>query len=49
VILPIRVNFPLSSPLNYDLQGYLNQIQQREWKSPADTPKILEEILTLLC
>ncbi len=48
VILPIRVNFPLSSPLNYDLQGYLNQIQQREWKSPADTPKILEEILTLL-
>ena len=48
VILPIRVNFPLSAPLNYDLRGYLSQIQQREWKSPADTPKILEEILSLL-
>ncbi|BAZ10916.1 TIR protein [Calothrix sp. NIES-4071] len=48
VILPIRVNFPLTSPLNYDLRGYLNQIQQREWKSPADTSKILQEVLMLL-
>ncbi len=48
VILPIRVNFPLSNPLNYDLRGYLSQIQQREWKSSADTPKILQEILTIL-
>lgn len=48
VILPIRVNFPLSSPLNYDLRGYLSQIQQREWKSPANTPRILQEIFSLL-
>ncbi len=48
VILPIRVNFPLSEPLNYDLRGYLQRVQQREWKSPADTPKILQEILTIL-
>lgn len=48
VILPIRVNFPINSPLNYDLRGYLSQIQQREWKSPADTQKILEEVLSLL-
>ena len=48
VLLPIRVNFPMSSPLNYDLRGYLNQIQQREWKSPTDTPVILQEILSLL-
>ncbi|MDZ7958925.1 MAG: AAA-like domain-containing protein [Aulosira sp. DedQUE10] len=48
VILPIRVNFPLSSPLNYDLRGYLSQIQQREWKSPADSSKILQEILSRL-
>ncbi|MBD2200740.1 AAA-like domain-containing protein [Calothrix anomala FACHB-343] len=48
LILPIRVNFPLSAPLNYDLRGYLSQIQQREWKSPADTPKTLQEILTIL-
>jgi class 3 adenylate cyclase len=48
VILPIRVNFPMNSTLNYDLRGYLNQIQQREWRSPHDTPAILKEILTLL-
>ncbi|MFN6572299.1 AAA-like domain-containing protein [Dendronalium sp. ChiSLP03b] len=48
VILPIRINFPLNSPLNYDLRGYLQRIQQREWKSSADTPQILEEILTIL-
>ncbi|WP_438822869.1 toll/interleukin-1 receptor domain-containing protein [Nostoc favosum] len=41
VILPIRVNFPWSTPLNYDLRGYLQQIQQREWNSPADTSRIL--------
>ncbi|MDZ8264436.1 AAA-like domain-containing protein [Nostoc sp. ChiQUE01b] len=48
VILPIRINFPLNSPLNYDLRGYLQRIQQREWKSSADTPKILQEILAIL-
>jgi serine/threonine-protein kinase len=48
IILPIRVNFPIDSPLNYDLRGYLQRIQQREWKSPADTPVILQEILRLL-
>src|SRR5919199_1243081 len=35
IILPIRVNFPINSPLNYDLRGYLQRIQQREWKSSA--------------
>ena len=48
VILPVRVKFPMNSPLNYDLRGYLSQIQQREWKSPADTAKIIEEVLNLL-
>jgi hypothetical protein len=48
IILPIRVNFPIDSPLNYDLRGYLQRIQQREWKSSADTPVILQEILRLL-
>ncbi|MDJ0697662.1 AAA-like domain-containing protein [Mastigocoleus sp. MO_188.B34] len=48
VILPIRVQFPMNSPLNYDLRGHLSQIQQREWKSSADTAKILEEVLNLL-
>lgn len=47
-ILPIRVGFPLSSPLNYDLRGYLNRIQQREWTSPDDTLRIMQEILSIL-
>ena len=47
-ILPIRVNFPMNSPLNYDLRGYLQRIQQREWKSQEDTPKILKEILSIV-
>jgi hypothetical protein len=47
-ILPIRVDFPMSSPLNYDLRGYLNRIQQREWKSDEDTAQILQEILAIL-
>lgn len=47
MILPIRVNFPMNSPLNYDLRGYLQNIQQREWKSPLDTPALVQEILTL--
>lgn len=49
-ILPIRVCFPINSPvaLNYDLRGYLQRTQQREWNSPADTPVILQEMLELL-
>lgn len=47
-ILPIRVNFPMSEPLNYDLRGYLNRIQQRQWISDEDTPIIVEEILSLV-
>ncbi|OUC15436.1 MAG: hypothetical protein B0A82_06805 [Alkalinema sp. CACIAM 70d] len=48
MILPIRVNFPINSPLNYDLRGYLQQIQQREWKSSLDTPVLIQEVLSLL-
>jgi hypothetical protein len=47
MILPIRVNFPMNSPLNYDLRGYLQQIQQREWKSSLDTPVLMQEVLSL--
>ena len=48
IILPIRVQFPLTASLNYDLRGYLNRIQQREWNSAKDTDVILQEILELL-
>ncbi|MDJ1183835.1 AAA-like domain-containing protein [Roseofilum casamattae] len=44
-ILPIRVQFPLTSPLNYNLRGYLDRIQQREWCSETDTPALLQEII----
>lgn len=47
-ILPIRVNFPLSSPLNYELRGYLQNIQQQEWQSSLDTPVMIQEVLSLL-
>ncbi|MUG93276.1 TIR domain-containing protein [Scytonema sp. UIC 10036] len=47
-ILPIRVNFPMNSPLNYDLRGYLQNIQQRQWQSSLDTPALIKEVLTLL-
>ncbi len=47
-ILPIRVNFPINSPLNYNLYGYLDRIQQREWNSPADTPNLIAEVIGLL-
>jgi hypothetical protein len=48
LIFPIRLNFPIEAPLNYDLRGYLQRIQQREWHSAEDTPVILAEILELL-
>ena len=48
VILPIRVQFPLDDPLNYELRGYLQQIQQREWQSDADTPALIEELMALM-
>ena len=47
-ILPIRVQFPLNDPLNYELRGYLQQIQQREWQSEADTPNLIEELMALI-
>ncbi|MBD1829251.1 AAA-like domain-containing protein [Microcoleus vaginatus GB1-A2] len=48
IILPIRVGFSLNAPLNHDLRGYLYRIKQREWKTTADTPIIIEEVLNLL-
>ncbi len=48
VILPVRVDFPWSVPLSYDIGGYLNRIQQREWRSADDTSTILREVLKLI-
>lgn len=48
VILPIRVKFPLDDPLNYELRGYLQQIQQRQWNSAADTQSLIAEVIQLI-
>src|SRR5919199_1313044 len=48
VVLAIRVNCSFNAPLNHDLRSYLQGIGQREWKSPTDTPKLIQEILNLL-
>ncbi|MBD0301333.1 MAG: AAA-like domain-containing protein, partial [Tolypothrix sp. T3-bin4] len=48
VMLPIRVNCSPNEPLNHDLRSYLQGIGQREWQSPADTPILIQEILSLL-
>lgn len=48
VILPIRVNFSMDDPLNYELRGYLQKIQQREWHSDADTPVLLKEVQAII-
>ncbi|MGB3401936.1 MAG: AAA-like domain-containing protein [Microcoleaceae cyanobacterium] len=48
IILPIRVNCPATLPLNHDLRNYLLGTCQREWKSAADTPIIIQEILNFL-
>jgi AAA domain-containing protein/TIR domain-containing protein len=47
VILPVRINIPMDYPLNYDLRGYLQRIQQGEWTSPADTAKLVQLIVEL--
>ena len=48
VVLPIRVNCSPSEPLNHDLRSYLQGVGQWEWKSAADTPILVKEILGLL-
>ena len=48
IILPIRIQFSLDSPLTYPLRGYLNRIHQREWTVPADTPPLTAEVLGLI-
>jgi len=47
-ILAIRFGYPLSSPLNHDLRGSLQEIQSCEWRSPADTPTVVQAVLNLL-
>ena len=41
-ILPVRVAF--TDPLPYPLNAYLDHIQYALWKTPADTPAVLEAL-----
>ena len=47
-ILPLRVQFGLNEPLNYDLDGYLGRIQQRVWNSSQDTQSVIDDMLRLI-
>jgi len=47
-ILPIRVNFPLHLPLNYEQRGYLHGLRQWEWQCESDTAAILQEVIQIL-
>ncbi|NJP11376.1 MAG: toll/interleukin-1 receptor domain-containing protein [Leptolyngbyaceae cyanobacterium RU_5_1] len=45
LILPIRVNCQPDTLLNHDLRSYLQDIPQREWNSPTDTPTLVQAVL----
>ena len=45
-ILPVRVNFDGALP--YPLNAYLGNIQYAVWNQPADTPRLLEQLLTAM-
>lgn len=45
LVLAIRVNCPLSAPLNHDLRSYLQGIRQYEWTSPTDTHTLVQAVL----
>lgn len=45
-IVPIHIGENIA--LNHDLRGYLQGIQAWEWRTSADTPKLVQAILSLL-
>jgi hypothetical protein len=47
VILPVRVDLPATSPLNYDLQNYLDQTRSKEWQSTTDAPDLLRKLVAV--
>lgn len=47
-IIPIRVEFPFDQPLNFELRGYLQRIQQYLWRSPQDTDIILQQVFRIV-
>ncbi len=47
-ILAIRVDFPLNSPLSYDLRSHLHDVPQIQWRGEADTAAVVQEILSFV-
>ncbi len=47
-ILPIRLNYCNDWLLNYNLHSYLEPIKPRDWRSPSDTPHLVQEVLAIL-
>ncbi|NET36282.1 MAG: TIR domain-containing protein [Cyanothece sp. SIO1E1] len=48
ILLTVRINYSLGSPLSHDLRNYLQGTQHRELRSSTDIPLIQQEVLTLL-
>ncbi len=48
LILPVRVGFAANESLNHSLRWYLRGFQQWQWRSPADTPNLIQGILQRL-
>ncbi len=45
LILPIRIDLPFTTPLNYELRGYLQRLQQRIWQSSQAMNELVAEIV----
>ena len=48
IILPVRVRFPFSEALPYQLELHLNTIQQETWNGPQDTPRLVASLLSTI-
>ena len=48
ILLPVRVGFSRTVPLNHNLRGYLHGFQEWEWHSSTDTPLLLQALQTVI-
>lgn len=48
IILPIRVNLPHDYPLHAELWRALQTLFQSNWQSPADTPRLVQDLCELI-
>ncbi|MBD2092605.1 AAA-like domain-containing protein [Microcoleus sp. FACHB-1515] len=47
-VVPIWINCALDLPMNYDLCSYLPDDRSHQWRSPDDTPRLVQDLLNLL-